>query len=140
MEIMFSILLLSARKNPPVFWKRFLFSRKYFRVLKTFKVPNDCFKRSPISQTKDYFEKCFPVKRQRQTQVLPQNLLTGAPVHFLSIWWINFLKNPYSLTSDSQCVELNWLCKHMKKVRRSQASMSRNTCAELIKKHFFPVS
>lgn len=84
-----------------VFWKRFLFFRKFFRVLKTFKVPNDCFKRSPISETKDYFEKCFPVKRQRQTQILPQNLLTGAPVHFLSIWWINFFKNPYSLTSDS---------------------------------------
>ena len=39
-----------------------------------------------------------------------------------------------------ECKELNWLCRHMKKVRRSQASISRNSCPELSKTQFFPVS
>ena len=37
-------------------------------------------------------------------------------------------------------VELNWLCKHMKKVTCSQAPISINSCIELSKTHFSPVS
>ena len=61
----------------------------------------------------------------------------GATVDFLSIWWINQFKHLYSLISDN---ELNWLCKHMKKVRSSHVSISMNYCVELCKTQFFLVS
>ena len=31
--------------------------------------------------------------RQKTTQILPLKLLKGATIHFLSIWWITFLKH-----------------------------------------------
>lgn len=37
-------------------------------------------------------------------------------------------------------IEPNWSCKYMKKVRGSQASISNNSCTELNKTQFFPVS
>ena len=36
-----------------------------------------------------------------------------------------------------ECIEPNWLCKHMIKVRNSQGDCS---CTEFSKRHFFPVS
>ena len=39
-----------------------------------------------------------------------------------------------------ECIELNWLCKHMKKVWSSQTSISMNSCTELSKTQFVPVS
>ena len=36
--------------------------------------------------------------------------------------------------------ELNWLCKHMKKVRSSQPCISMNFCTEFRKARVFPVS
>ena len=39
-----------------------------------------------------------------------------------------------------ECIELNRLCKHMGKVRSSQASISINSCTELSKTQFFPVN
>ena len=39
----------------------------------------------------------------------------------LSIWWIIFLKHLHTLISHNRIyIELNWLCKHTKKVRSSQ--------------------
>ena len=35
-----------------------------------------------------------------------------------------------------ECIEINWLCKHRKKVRSSQASISTNSCTELSKTQF----
>ena len=37
-----------------------------------------------------------------------------------------------------ECIELDWLCKHMKKVRTSEASISKSSCVELGKTQFFP--
>ena len=37
----------------------------------------------------------------------------------LCIWWITFFKHLYLM----ECIELNWLCKNMKKVRSSQAAI-----------------
>ena len=37
-------------------------------------------------------------------------------------------------------IELNCLCKHMEKLRRSQASISINSCIELSITQFYPVS
>ena len=56
----------------------------------------------------------------------------------LSIWWITFFKHLYSMIWENDCIELNWLCKHMEKVRISQASISINSCTELSKTQFFP--
>ena len=39
-----------------------------------------------------------------------------------------------------ECIELNWFCKHKRKVRRSQASISINSCVELTKTQFISVS
>ena len=38
-----------------------------------------------------------------------------------------------------ECIEINWLCKHRKKVRSSQTSISINSCIEL-SKTVFPLS
>ena len=37
-------------------------------------------------------------------------------------------------------VKLNWLCKHMKTIRSSQASIAINSITKLSKTQFFPVS
>ena len=39
-----------------------------------------------------------------------------------------------------ECIELNRLCKHMKKVRNSQTSISINFCTGMSKIQFFSVS
>ena len=39
-----------------------------------------------------------------------------------------------------ECKEIDWLCKQRKKVRSSQGAVSMNSCTELSKTHFFPVS
>ena len=38
-----------------------------------------------------------------------------------------------------ECIELDWLCKHMKNIRSSQASVSINSSTELSKIQFFLV-
>ena len=38
----------------------------------------------------------------------------------LSIWWITFFKHLYSLIRVMEYIELNWLCKYLKKMRSSQ--------------------
>ena len=51
-------------------------------------------------------------------------------------WWITFLKHLYSLICVIECIELNWLRRHMKKVRSSQAAILVLNWL----KQFFPVS
>ena len=41
----------------------------------------------------------------------------------LFIWWITFYIHLYSLTRVTEWAEFNWLFKHMKKVRSSQAAI-----------------
>ena len=41
----------------------------------------------------------------------------------LSIWWIRFFKHLCSVIRVMECIELHWLCKHMKQVRSSQAAI-----------------
>ena len=55
---------------------------------------------------------------------------------FLSNWWITFFKHLYSLIMW-QYIEINWLCKYRKKVRSSQACISKNSCTKLSKTKFF---
>ena len=38
----------------------------------------------------------------------------------LSIWWITFFKHLYVIM---KCIEVTWSCKHMEKVRSSQAAI-----------------
>ena len=50
-------------------------------------------------------------------------MVKGATIQFLSIWWKNLFKHPHSLIlCEMECIEFNWLCKHMEKVRSSQQS------------------
>ena len=42
---------------------------------------------------------------------------------FISNWWITFFKHLYSLIMW-QYIEINWLCKHRKKIMSSQTSIS----------------
>ena len=67
-------------------------------------------------------KKLFPVLRQKPTQILPWNLLNGATIHFYCmfdhmVWWIYFS----NICILNTCKELNWLGKHMKKIRSGQA-------------------
>ena len=39
-----------------------------------------------------------------------------------------------------ECIELNGLCNHMKKVKDNKTSISVNSCTELSKTQIFPVS
>ena len=67
-------------------------------------------------------------------------MLKGPTIHFLFIWWITFFKHLYSLMWDNRMhIEFNWLCKHKKKVRSSQASVAINSCTELSKSRPFAV-
>ena len=63
-------------------------------------------------------------------------MLIGGAIHFPCIWWINFVKHMYFLICD-EFIELNWLCKHMKKVRSIQALISKISCTELSKGQIF---
>ena len=66
--------------------------------------------------------------------------LAGRSNHsfLLSIWWITFFKHLYSQYAIIQCIiELNLLCKHIKKVRSSQPAIS---CTELNKTQFSPLT
>ena len=57
---------------------------------------------------------------------------------FLSNWWITFFKHLYSLIMwQYKSIEINWLCKHRKKVISSQACISINSCTESSKTKFF---
>ena len=58
----------------------------------------------------------------------------------LSTWWSTFLEHLYSLIRDNGMHKLNRSCKHMKKVRSCQASISINSGAKLTKALFFPAS
>ena len=67
----------------------------------------------------------------------------------LSIWWIAFFRHLYDrdvealsniLGTIMELKELNWLCKHMKKVRSSQLCISMNFCTEFSKTQVFHVS
>ena len=56
-------------------------------------------------------------------------------------WWITFFKNICTVWYvPMEFKDVNWLCKHVKKVRSSQASISRNPCIELRKPQFFTAS
>ena len=61
-------------------------------------------------------KKHFPLLRQKLTQILPQNLLKGATIYLM-----NHIFQASVLIME--CTELNWLCKHIKKIRSSQPSI-----------------
>ena len=81
----FPILVLSDKKWYSIFLKKSFAFKKIcckVKVLKTFEISTDRhIKKVPISQTESYFEnsqycfleepKCFPVLRQKPTQILP---------------------------------------------------------------------
>ena len=89
----------------------------------------------PISQTKGYFENpyyhfleepmlflvafkmkppCSSFKTKTNPYFAVKLTERGNHSFLLSIWWMTFLM---------ECVELNWLCKHAKKFRSSQAAI-----------------
>ena len=53
-----------------------------------------------------------------------------------SVNLMNHLFQVSALFIGTKCIELKWLCKHFKKVRSGQASMSINYCTELSKTDF----
>ena len=52
-------------------------------------------------------------------------------------WWITFFKHLYSQYMTMYCIELYWLCKHMKQLRSSQTAI---LVIDWVKQQFFPVS
>ena len=114
--VAFLIFILSTKKRYSSFLKKVFVSQEIcFKVkaLNTFKISSDCHiktcwtlkRRAIFKITSTIFEKnlyAFPVGskmkplkkhflvlRQKQTQIL----LKGATFHFLSVWWISFLKH-----------------------------------------------
>ena len=108
-----------------------------------------------MSQTESYFEYCFLEEpmiflndtsrkkafssiKTKPTKILPQKLAKRNSHSFLlSIWQITF-SNICTLVRDNRMIiELNWLCKQMKKGQKQPSSSS---CYELSKTQFFPVN
>ena len=113
--------------NWGLFWKSLVL---FFRITYVLSVG---FKIAPLG--KSVFL-CWDIKT---TQILPENLLKAAIVYILSFDLLTF-SNICTVTYVTvECVELNWLCNHVKKVRSRQASISINSCAELSKTQLFPV-
>ena len=54
----------------------------------------------------------------------------------LSVWWITFFKHLYSCII-MECIELNWLFKHMKKIRSRQAAIPYAELNKTLVKHSF---
>ena len=53
------------------------------------------------------------------------------------VWNARYFKNMcQSYSIGSGCIKLNWLCKHIKTVKSSQASMLLNSCTKLTKTVF----
>ena len=60
-------------------------------------------------------------------------MVKGATIHFLAIWSRILFKHQCSLLiCETECIKLNWLCKHMKMIRSSQPYISINPFTELI--------
>ena len=62
--------------------------------------------------------------------------------HSFSVYLMNHFFQIFVLFNNvtMEFIELNSLCKYMKKVRSSQVSVSTNSCTELSKTRFFPES
>ena len=66
----------------------------------------------------------LPVLRQKPTQTLPSNLLKRRTICFYCQFDDSHFSNNCTLWyMIIECIELNWLCKHMKKVESSQAAI-----------------
>ena len=75
--------------------------------------------------------------KQKPTQVLPEELLKEATIYFYCL----FDESRFSdICTILELKEFNWLCKHMKNVRSSQLSISRNLVLNSVKHKFFHVS
>ena len=140
----------------------FAFSRKFMSklfksLLKWFKIFSDCHIKAcrslksrpilkipilkepmffPLALKWNLYEKAFScVKTKIFFAVNLAEMLKEATIHF-------FLMNHIFQTSvvfnyvTIQYIEINWLCKHSKKVRSSQARISINSCTELIRQSF----
>ena len=66
-------------------------------------------------------------------------MLKAAIIYILSFDLLTFSNICTVSYVTVECVELNWLCNHVKKVRSRQASISINSSAELSKTQLFPV-
>ena len=146
----FSVLVLSTKKRCSSFLKMaFVFQKICFKVivLKMFKISTDCLIKTCRSLKRREFWKSL-VPLFRGTYALPvcfemnplKKTLSGVKTKgnpnfavklvessnrsfLLSIWWITFFKHLYSLIRGMECVERNWSCKHIKKIRSSQAAI-----------------
>ena len=143
----------------PVFWKRLLFFRKSVSKLKHWKSsqfpPTVTQEHADLSSVGLFWKSLVPFFRRTyalsagfKTKLLRKafsSVKTKANSNFalklaersnhsflLSIWWITFFKHLYSYYMIMECIELNWLCKHLKKVQPSSHS-----CTEL-RKTVFP--
>ena len=102
----------------------------------------------PISQTKGYFEnvlylflailKIPCLESMFFLLALKWNLQEKVFFCVKTKTNSNFAVKPAERSNRSFSV--HWLCKQIKKVRTSQASVSMNSCTELSKAHFFPLS
>ena len=59
------------------------------------------------------------------------------PFILLSIWWITFFKHLFFWYMIMECIELNWLCKYMNKIRSSQAAILCTEFSKTLVKHSF---
>ena len=143
-NILFSISVTSNKRQYSSFWKKaFIFQKIYFKVkvMKTFKISFD-----------------FHVKTYRslngglswKSRVLFLRRAYALSVYF-KFWKLKICRKTcwkeqpfvFCFLEESphtsictleyvimECIELNWLFKHMKKVRSSQASISINSCSK----------
>ena len=120
-------------------WKRWVFNLNTFNCI-PISLTEGCFKNPYhhfleeamlflITLRWNLKKKRFPMLRQKSTQILlkPCCNVERNNLSFLPIWWITFFKSLYSLIDS---IEINWLCKHGKKVRISQFSISISSCTE----------
>ena len=73
-----------------------------------------------FSWKRNLYEKAFPLLRQKLTQILLQDLLKGATIHFYCLFDFYIFQTSVLIM---EWIELNWACKHMKKIRSSQPAI-----------------
>ena len=123
-----------SHKNTPISQGESYFENPYFEKVQFFR--RTCtlfvgFKMKPLRKS------IYQCQDKNKLKFCRKNLLKGATIHNYYLFdGSPFFKHLYSFICDNRCIELNWLCKHIEKVRSSQAA---NLVLNWVKK-FFPVS
>ena len=66
--------------------------------------------------------------------------MKGATIHFYCLFDESLFQTSVPLNVIIECIKLNWLCKHTKKIRSSQPVNPCTVLSKFLVKQFFPVS